>query len=250
MKKVAAFVVVLGFASMAFAGPGTPYIQKAWNDRAERGLVQKGGSGQAGLTFDGAMNKGGDTFKPGILALNGAYAPMDNLEVGLWFPLQLLKPEGAKILNSIGPIYAEYQFLDFLAARLAFDLPLEPKFDAKFIQFYLDFLAKYKLADNFALIGSLGFNANFGFDKGYKSIPLFVGAQYTFIPDFWGQLLTGINYNLEGMDASSIPILIKLGYTLAGNMDVGLNFALNNLNPPIGGAIDSKSFGVFFSYLF
>jgi hypothetical protein len=33
-------------------------------------------------------------------------------------------------------------------------------------------------------------------------------------------------------------------------MDVGLNFAMNNLNPPAGGAIDSKSFGLFFSYLF
>jgi len=249
MKRALLFVLVLGFASTAFA---QGYIGKLYNDRAERGLVQDAGKGKAGITFDGAMNKGGKTFKPGTLNLFGAYAPVDKLEVGAWIPLTILKESGAKMFNNVGPIYATYQFMDFLGARLGFDIPFEPKFEAKAIEVQLDILAKYKVQDALAIIGGLGIHSGLTFDKLYHAryIPIQVGAQYTFIPDFFGQLLTGYTYNLDSSDFNAIPLSIQLGYTIQGNMDVGLNFFLPNLAPKSGSAMDAKSLGLFFSYLF
>jgi hypothetical protein len=249
MKRALLFVLVLGFASTAFA---QSYAQKGFGDRAERGMVADTGKGQAGIAFDGSMMKGGDTFKPGFLSLYGAYAPIDKLEVGLWFPIQLLKPEGAKMFNSVGPIYAEYQFMDFLAARLGFNIPFEPKFEAKSIELQLDVIAKYKVQDTLAIVGGAGIHSGITFDKKYamRYIPIQVGAQYTFIPDFWGQLLTGYCYNLDSSDFNSIPLHVKVGYTLQGNMDLALSFSLLNLAPKSGGAMDSKSLGFTFAYLF
>jgi hypothetical protein len=252
MKRVLLFALVLGFASAAFA-QGLNWT-KSWNDRSERGLVQEAGKGEAGLLFDGSMNKGGDTFKPGILDLYGVYAPAANMEVGLSFPILLLKPTGAKMFNSVGPVYFTYQFMDFLAVRAALDIPFEPKFEAKAMKLYIDLLAKYKLAGvpGLALIGSVGVASNVTFDKKVqdKIIPILVGAQYTFIPDFWGQLVTGYGLDLDQSDFSFIPLALKVGYTIQGNMDVGLNFTMNNLKPKVGGAMDSKSLGLFFTYAF
>jgi hypothetical protein len=175
------------------------------------------------------------------------------MELGLQVPIQLLKVSGDKVFKSVGPLWFTYQFLDFLAARVGIGFPFEPSFEAKGLPLNIDILAKYKVMDALAIIGSLGFATPITFDKKYgsKALPILVGAQYTFVADFWGQLYTGYVYNLDNSDASAIPLALKLGYTIAGvPLDLGLNFEMANLAPKSGGAMDQKSLGIFATYLF
>ena len=239
------FAIVAALATMLFAT--SALAQDYPKPFVQRPVVKEAMHGEAGLTANLSYLKDVISFGDNLnLSVFGLFSPMEKLEVGLQVPLNVLcgGESCPDILTTIGPLHVKYQVLDFLAAYLDFTIPVKD-FDAKMISFELGAELKYLVMPELAIVGLLGFNANFGFD--YKTIPLMIGAFYNIMPALWAGLMTGADFNTDDFGNPVVPVVVEVGYTISNAVDLALDFGLTDVK---GSKADAMAIMFRAAYLF
>jgi len=227
---------------------------------ADRPLTLNDGMMRVKFDYGLGLNDG-RMAKDMWLNLGYAYGLTDNWELGTCIEAMDYSNGRSSALGFGGiSIYGRYQFMEYLGLDLSVYFPGDrtyiDSFGDQLLGLNVALPAQYIIIkETLKLHGGLALDASFVKDSyptsGGKSMQfdllLDYGLTWNIIPEIFLDLSSGANFGMYPANGSfgdrvEIPLQLSAGGTLInGDLDLALAFRLDNLNPPAGGAIDSKS---------
>jgi hypothetical protein len=175
----------------------------------------------------------GSSFKTFITRLAARYGVTDTLELQAGADLTLAAADGLDKPKSIFVAVQQSILLDLLAVRLAFKMPVDPKF---LFDIALGFPIKFRIVPSKVAIEALEEiivihtgSAVEGMGTPKPNINISIGGVFQILDNLALRLRGQVRINLDDTDLTEIPVQLDLQYTPINLFDFGLFIALDNL---------------------
>ena len=236
---------------------------------ADRPLVLEVNKGEVGLDISVGLDKSlmakrfalkNEYFGDRYSGLSFGYGVIENLEVGLalnlgWKDKKYVGQDGFKFGGAY--VYGKYGFHPMVGAELGIRIPGEKFGDNRVgvtvgVPFqYIAMPGVLKIHARPDLLVDFKKKATLGGGKAVQLAIVFdAGVTINATPELFFDVSGGMSKQLSP-SADLIPgVAVTAGYTVIPAMDLFLNFAMNNLNPLAGGAMDAKGMTLGATYRF